>query len=370
MTQKASFIIRDYRPSDEDQFAEVYAAVYGAHGLKDWQDRRQWQFQENPATRDLPSRLWVATIADAVVGFLGAFPVRYKFGDREQTIRHPCDLLAAEAARGMGLGRALIAHYVADCDTLSTALVYAPYTVRIYEALGFTPLNVHPQYLRPYSVTGMLGLKPSTGSPSKGLSHSMRSVAAGGATVLARGVNALRRPKADPRVHVSGLSSATEDFDTLWRQLAPRFTHVGVRDRAFVQWRFFQDPLSKHHVFLARDGSGDPLGYAAVRNIQRRGATVTQLMDLFCDPGDHRTARSLLSAACGHAERHASAAITCMGLHPSLRRITRRYLYAPRPGGQLPAMLLWHGDPAAAAAVYDADQWHLSNADGDEAFTP
>ena len=184
-------------------------------------------------------------------------------------------------------------------------------------------------------------------------------------------VNALRRPRAPRGYSVEEVHErAGPEFDELWEAVGPAFPIVAVRDRRFVQWRFFDDPVFDNMTFLARSADGEPVGYLAMRVSSKGPTRVGRILDVFCSPDSEPVVEALMHAALARFRREKADVVSCFGLHPGIRKRVRRYLYLTPASRQNPALLVWNGDPALQEAVYDANNWHMSQADGDDGFSP
>ena len=365
--------IRTILADDLEQVHQLYAEVYGDQSLGLWRRRYAWQFERNPSTQYRPCQLWVAEEAGAVLGFLASFPIRLLVAGREVVTLCPCDLMVSSAARGSGLGRRLVEAYSAATAGLAPALQYSRPSGRVFERLGYQAVFAQPVLLRPYDAGALLTFalsgRPSS-TPSWGLLQRTALPVAGAlGGMAARILNRVRRPSGAPGVTVDVAREAGPEFDRLWASLAPHFPAVVVRDRAFIQWRFFDDPLRHHTVLVARDQSADPLGYVALTTATRRGVSFGLLMDLFASPTAGDVVETLVAEALKVLEGSGVAVVSSLGLEPRVRRCVRRFLYVQPRRMELPALLRWHGDPTLAQVVYDARSWHLSYADGDEAFS-
>ena len=365
--------VRPLRDEDFDDVHALYADVFGAESLELWQRRFSWQFDQNPAAIDRPSQFWVAEAEGAIVGFLASFPMRLSLGDRVVLTSCPCDLMVSGAARGLGLGRALIDAYLATSPPLANALAYSPSAARIYRKLGYREVFAEPVLVRPYAAQELmqfvLDQRGATGVAARLTRRFAVPTLGLFAGLSCKMMNSLLAPRRSSGVSINQITAAGDEFDTLWATLRQDFPAVPVRDRAFVQWRFLDDPLRQHTVLIARGSAGEPLGYLAFMTAARRGVSFGYLMDLFASPTTSRVIESLLGEALRLLEAKRVAAINSLGLHPGIRRTVQKSLYFRPRRMELPAWLRWHGDPSLANLVYDADNWHLAHADGDDAFS-
>ena len=361
--------IRTCTAADYESVFALYDDVFGKEAGRRFRARWRWQFFDNPACRDAPSEMWVAELDGAIVGFLASFPVRMQLAGRVQLVYHDCDLIVAPQARRGGVGQRLVEAYDAFANPLSNALAYAPANGRIRERVGYRAVHAVPIALRPYNAAAIARYVGVTERLPRGLSPVTHGVTA----ILGVGfaaANRLRAPRAPADRTVERLSGAGEEIDRLWARCATHFPFAAVRDAAWVQWRFLEDPLYDVTVLAARDGSGAVTGYLAFRVTPRPDLRLGRILDLFALPDDVATVDALLHRALALTRADHADLVSCVGLHPALRRRVHRYLYVKPARLDRPAWLLWKGDPALRERVHDAGEWHISHADSDIGFAP
>ncbi len=371
---KSTPSIRSFRDDDRPAIWKLYGEVFGRDALSRFERRWRWQFYENPANGAAPPQMWVAADGTRIVGFLGSFPQRMKLHDRECVIYHDCDLLVASDMRRQGIGRRLVQAYDDSDNPLSNCLAYAPANGRIRSKAGYRPVRAVRRYFRPYDMRSLVRLYAQSGQLPPAVERLLpirwiAAAAGSGLNGLARLTNAIRSPKGSRgERRVERCATFGSEFDDLWRRCSRDFSFATVRDRRFVHWRFAEDPLHDHTLFLARDADGQAVGYVAVK-VARKGLVCdSRIMDLFCAPHDSVTAEALLYAAIRWLEAEKVDYIYCLGLHPTLRRTVQRYLYVAPARLNSPAWLLWKGSSDRAALVYDDASWHVSLADSDIGF--
>lgn len=87
-----------------------------------------------------------------------------------------------------------------------------------------------------------------------------------------------------------------EVFDTLFRELAPNYPLIAVRDAAFIRWRFLDHPTKCYHIWLASSRDGRYRGYVVTT---RAEGGVVRIVDALL-PDEPRLIRGFL-----HRLRHA-----------------------------------------------------------------
>jgi hypothetical protein len=123
-----------------------------------------------------------------------------------------------------------------------------------------------------------------------------------------------------------------------------------------------------HTLLAVREKNGKLRGYIDIMFSKKKKLLVGRIMDLFCFPGDDELVDTLLAEAFDIFEQRQVAFITCMGLHPLIRKRVRRYLYIKPRILQDPGLLNWKGHPKMQSFVQNPENWHLSLSDGDIGF--
>lgn len=369
-------VIREFEPGDLEGVYDLYASTFGEEAMDRLRRRWRWQFFDNPAAATLPSRLRVADQGGAVVGFVAAFPVRQKVFDREMVVRRSCDLMVAGDARRHDPTVALrLMSTMKSCpgDTLWVGMGYSPENRMIRRLLRHKPLEAIPFYVRPQDVRPITrflarsnGDRPWWAPRAGWLVEGAGAIANTGLAAL----NLARRPRAQRDSVVEAVTEPGEEFDVLWRSVSAEIPIIAIRDRSFVQWRFVEDPVFENTVLLARSPEGVPTGYLAMRLAEKGPMRMGRILDVVARPDADSTVEALLHAALERFRSQGVAAVSCLGLHPVIRRTVKRYLYLAPSGRQHAASLHWKGEPELAGAVFDPANWHLSQADGDEGFSP
>jgi len=143
-----------------------------------------------------------------------------------------------------------------------------------------------------------------------------------------------------------------------------------VRDQAFVQWRFIDDPVFTNTVLVARKFDGSLNGYLAARVSEIKGMKTGRILDVFAPFDAPDVTHALIRSALKLFSNEGADIISCVGLLPALRRLITPYFYLTLKQFNEPAWLLWKGNPELAPLVYDSVQWHVTHADSDIGFRP
>ena len=110
------------------------------------------------------------------------------------------------------------------------------------------------------------------------------------------------------------------DFDALWQRVAPSKALIGVRDRAFLAWRFAQNPRQAYRFFALVAKAERKLVAYAVCNVEPETRAM-HVADFLVDPGAPRAAQWLWLYLLREAGRegHRSLSVEFLG-DPATRR--------------------------------------------------
>ena len=97
---------------------------------------------------------------------------------------------------------------------------------------------------------------------------------------------------------------------------------------------------------------------------------VGRILDVFCAPGSSAVVDALMHGALERFRNQGTAFVSCVGLHPKIRKRAQRYLYLRPSRLDRPAWMLWKGSAELQGLVYDERKWHLSHADSDIGLRP
>ena len=263
----AEYDIRPYRPGDEEGIVACFNEVFGAED-PDFEPRTmaewRWAFDANPAGK----RIWVAEHAGRIVAQCAALPFRVRIDGRESSITQGVDSMVLPAHRA-GLRRPGLFVNTAipffrefkgpGKDVLHYGWPVEP-AWRIGKTfLGYEIVRTQPIHYRP---------------PGEGPRE------------LPAGVQRLRR--------------FDEDVLALWERCAAGWGLSVIRDAAYLNWRFFDNPRHDYHVLAVRRGER-LAGYAVFRKADSPRPNSGLLMDWLVPEDDAQCAELLREAVLAQA---------------------------------------------------------------------
>jgi hypothetical protein len=349
----SSIQLQAYAPVHREGVMRLSGQVFGPGSEVGLGQRLAWI--DRAAEDDLRPMRWVLVAGDAVVGFLGAVPLRYRLGDRVQVAYTPSEYMVHPRHRFHGIR--LMRAFFDDCaDCVTCDDVEA--TVKVTEWLGARPVG---RMVRHTKVLDARVLKQRA---------EWAHAALPGLGVATWGLAAADRIRArrHRRTEVVPVETFDARFDAFFAATGDGRTASVVRDARFLNWRY--GPASPHpdrEIRVVTDGA-DLAGYVVFHRSTREGR-VGRILDLQVrDPADQSTFDALLV--------HAVAGLRALGAWSA------RFHHLESAAGHVPAILREQGfgarehhvllvrfrDPGCAALAGAAERWRLSFGDTEASF--
>jgi hypothetical protein len=312
-------------------------------------ERLDWLYLSNP---DGPALVWLAEDADGnAIGTSAAHPRRMRVHGTGVRALLLGDFAIDRAYRTLGPGLRLLratldpvrqAEYAFSYDFPSRSMR------AIYDRVRGIDLGGMERWMRPAALTWR---------PRRLLSAAVRGgvalMGAGGSRsrdTLTRGLDL----DVEPLVGEFG-----EEFDILDGRLGALRPVLGVRDAAYLNWRYRKHTMWRHDVLCARR-HGSLVGYAILRSVTRGSVT---LMDLYADadPVGERLAAEAVEWA---RSRDAEALYVEVLSRSGTARMARALGFTGQDGGVGP-LTFFPVESAYATTLEGADNWWLMGGDRD-----
>ncbi len=271
-----AYDIREYRPGDEESILATFRAAFAADGDSVGPPRTpeqwRWAFRDNPAGH----RIWVAAFEGKVVAQYAALPSRVLVEGRESHFAQIVDSMVHPEHR-MGLKRPglfvqtalpFFDHY---CGPEKDLVNYG-WPIESAWRIGKTFLKYEVVRTQP---------------------------------VLSRGVGDF--PGGIPD-EVEEIARFDEQARWLYDRCAGAFGASTIRDAAFLNWRFLDNPQHDYTCYGVRDGEGILRGYAVYRLADWYLPNLGLVVDWLVPPDEPEVGELLHRAVCarGRAD-HANA---------------------------------------------------------------
>jgi hypothetical protein len=154
------------------------------------------------------------------------------------------------------------------------------------------------------------------------------------------------------------------DLDRRWTNLERKYENTGVRDRAWVDWRYLKAPGFGCRVLLARV-DGEPAGYVAYRIVEANARRTGIIADLFTAPEDREVSAALLATALDDLwSRGAELARAAAPPGASLHRLLRAAGFMNAPG-EFDFKVIAFDPSLSPTQLRDPARWFLTGGDFD-----
>ena len=376
MARRLTTKIRPFEDADLPDILRIYEETWGEPPTARMAERWDWLHTQNPAAALAPAKRFVGVQDGKVIAYTGSFPVRFKLGADEPVIYMEGDFIAEESARTSDPTMALRIQRAAvevEGHLLANSMDYTEPQMRLRRRLDHKFINMRPSCFRIYRTASLLeGFVEGRKLPGFLGRGPLAALMSGTADLGLKLVNAWTAPKLDNRFKIERLEAADERLDRMWARLKDKFVIAPISDRAFVQWRYFEDPGFKDPVFAITTEDGEIAGYVVARTSVHDQLDITRgrIIDMFCDPTDPGAAASLTRAALDYFEQSNPHIVGCRGLNPKIRKTVKKSFYLNRGGKEEPALMLWRGAPEMAKTVYSPASWHMTLALTEPSFHP
>jgi GNAT superfamily N-acetyltransferase len=268
------------------------------------QRRCGWLYLDNPAG---PASIWLARSGGEVAGFAALIPRWIDVDGTRLVAWITADLSVRDAFRRRGIATALRGKAREGVDRGAASLLYGnPNCISegVHRKVGFTCLGAlcrHAKILSSASYVARL-------VPSAALSRVIGSAL----DPLVRRLDGEHRSRNGLSVRRISDQAFDRRFDDLFASTPRSRSVIGVRDAAYLAWRYGQNPLDEHLVWIAESGA-DLAGYL----VARRYGPALELLDLY-PLAQPAVAEELLAAlfAEGRARGLSSVSASLLEGHP------------------------------------------------------
>ena len=282
MTDPVEFNFRPVAAADAPALARTAAEVFEA----DWTEAFvQWKYFGNPAG---PAYGECVAVAGKPVAFFSNLPAVFKLGSRPDVRgAQAVDAMVAAPVRrhGLFLKLAQEAYRRMDQDGLALTYVFASAAAQagFVNRLGYVLVGRVPRYVCVLDPAGLAAQSGRQGSAAAAYRLLLRALAPRQRSRAARGDG----------LTVGAVEAVDERFDTLWTAAAEQMAVAVVRDRAYLRWRYTQNPLRRYQILAAERGQA--LAGCAVLSVD--SATRTgRVLELFTRPDEAAAGPALLVA--------------------------------------------------------------------------
>lgn len=278
--------IQRYRKGDEFGIVELIRQEFNPeynpeYSLSIW----EWKYKENPL--HIPCTIWIAKYNGKIIAHYAANPVLVRWGGKDVVGSQVSGIVTHRDHQRQGIFSKLSAKALEELREKGIKLTYVFPNQKSYH--GFKKMG----WTHVFSVIVMakpLNAKSASRKYSDNIIiQKMVEVGLYAHVLLFR-----LKPFSNPNdVTVSEIDLFGDSFDILWKKASVYYDYIIKRDSKYLNWRYSFSPKT-FKVYCAKKNDCIS-GYAILKCKTFRGINVGYIYDLFCDPNDHSTIKSLLS---------------------------------------------------------------------------
>lgn len=290
--------MRMYREGDEDQIRELRGLTLSGEKDNDWW---QWFYKDNPAG---PALIWLAEMDQKIVGHAAHVPVRMKVGDTELIGALGVDSMTHPDYQRQGILRKLQEKITESsiendyCFSVGTCLSHI---MSIYERLPITEI-CEQHLLMKVTSWGQLFKKRFR------LPYFLGSIFG---SIWEFITYRLPRKKSDD-IEVDQIYSFEDNVNTFWQKASAQKEIMVVKDKEYLNWRYFDKPGEDYRVFLAKSGV-DVVGYIVLK-LGKINPTRGLIIDILTLPNDNSATEALVRKALEYFIENGILIISCFML--------------------------------------------------------
>lgn len=349
------FQVLRYRKSGRDEVFAFLHKVYAPSDSKRLISQWNWKYDSNPFNRCSEPYILLLENNHNIIGMLGAMPLRVSIRGKEHWVTNSCDLIVDPNYLGQKLSQRLISQFIEDHPMRFSWLNEISKHVS-------DPL-LTSQYFRLHFLIKLLNISQVL-SKMTGYHKISRWIG-----LLMAGVRPLIIPfhswTSPEGITITLMETLDERADSLWQRVCRDYPVLVVRDRSYLNWRFFNRPDAQYAVFAAQKYD-DLIGYLIVRLCERAGVLCGHLVDFMIEGKDPLPFELLVNKAIDYLRSQHAEAIICLASSSLYRHVLYRQFFFPwrfktrgyfRPRVDFPEQAL--------QVFRNPRLWYLTMGDGD-----
>lgn len=349
-------ITRRYKRGDEFGISKLMAMVFPRYYSSKWLEHFYWQ-QTNPFGRNIR---WVAECNGKIVGHIARIPLPIKM--EKETLKGS---IAGDAAthpnfRRRGIYRTLSESSWRDAirDGIVVSFADASRTlISFVRRIGISHISKIAILVNPLNPRKMIEKRHGQGLLAKAVSHGIRS---------AFDLLTITKKKEQIRgLKTSKISAFDDRIDVFWNTVSRFYGIIVVRNKAYLNWKYFERPYLSFDVFLA-EVEGTVLGYIVLSTSVEDSSRKGLLVDLMAFPGRTDVTQCLISRAIQHFKKTRVGDAECWMLknNPFYKSLIRQgFLATPTFLSRADLVVRVDSSKVSEAFVKDSRNWYTTLGD-------
>lgn len=273
MEKRSVWQVRDGNKKDLKGILSLRKIVFGEME-QDKLDERfwRWEFEEGPEGKAF---IYIVEDENRVIGHFADVPRRFSFQGEAVLGTLSLDLMVHPDYWRRGIFTAMGrygAQRVKQADGLfMTAFPIRQETILGFKKIGWKEVVKLPVLVYPIRFSGIV---------NRYLHFLPLSVFIGGvARFFYTFLFKARRRNESKQIEIEEIVQLDDQFESFWRQALSLRLIMGIRDRNYLTWRYFQHPTRNYTIYRAKK-SGEMMGYIVLRKVELLNFNSAVIVDL------------------------------------------------------------------------------------------
>jgi len=305
--------VRIYKEDDELSILKLMKLSGIERTSEDW----FWEYKNNP----FGHLIGVAEHNGQIVGHMALIPTLMKIGDKVALGSQAVDLVVHPEFRRQGMFLAIgkflikeagkegidISYGVPNKPAHSGHLKYGWFDVCEVPLL-IKPINMNKivNFLDKYRMIRFLIRYKISRNAAKFLLQFIFTII----SFISKIFNRIEDDDNTRSVETRAIKSFDDRIDDFWKKISRDYTIIVIRDKKYLNWRYFKKPNVKYTVLLA-EKNGEILGYIVLRSRNEKNLRVGYIVDVFTSLDKEIVIQSLISQAIEHFRKENADLIIC-----------------------------------------------------------
>lgn len=313
MEKDHNWKVRDGDEKDLEQILSLRKIIFGEME-KDKLDPEfwKWEFMEGP---DRKAFIYIIEGGGRVIGHFADIPRRFSVNGEIVLGTLSLDLMVHPDYRRRGFFEKM-GEYAIQCVTAANGLFMTAYPIREetihgLKKIGWKGVGELPVLVYPIRFWGII---------DRYLHFRPLSLLLGGFIRFLYFIffkYKIRAKKAED-IEIDQVHQLDDEFDRFWRRVFSLYPIMGVRDRSFLKWRYFQNPTRTYTIYRAMNKT-EMSGYLILRKVNLLDFNSAVIVDLLAS--DRETLKALVTRSIEHSYKEGIALLGFMvpKTHPYYR---------------------------------------------------
>lgn len=288
-------LIRRFNTSDQGEISYLYQKFFKRNS-QEFEALWQWQFVINPNVKDkLPEKL-VLEKDGKVVGFIGGFPLQLKLENNIYTVLSSANFMVDPNFPGRGVD---LAKNYFDLPGMRLTLSAGETAARLLRILGAKTISGKRIIaLKVYCSRKILSeLANNRKFAAVFKNNKILDYISKLCDFILKFRDKLLLKAAINGIQIREITQFNEDFDLFWKDVSSNYRNIFVRNKEYLNWRFFQAPFEMSRVFAAYNKNNQLKGYIVTVTVVKKNIYCGKIVDYLVPADDDKIIAALIHYA-------------------------------------------------------------------------